>query len=344
MWEFLSGWFVGFTCCILFGFFLLARVDIFCSLFNIAPYPDVATTHHKITSKLKKLKRRLRQVRQAPIRPTDEPSIQDYLYTALSSQSTPEAYIGANAVFQRVFHYLSSVVASGVVDAEKFLNQKLKEVKKPIFLGDIIVTDMNMGEVLPLITHMRVLSYEPTEPLEFDFWVIYTGESHLCMVMELCLSYPVSRLAVLPIEVAISEVQFDAQIRCRLQDGRLDISFVEAPNFSFELSTEIGYLTTLKDLPHLKVALHSVLCTVFESLIYPKFHSISLNPATPQHTLPSHSSTNLHSAHPHSSSASRESGETSADHKASKDGPGHERVRERKARSVRRKKREKMPV
>jgi hypothetical protein len=46
--------------------------------------------------------------------------------------------------------------------------------------------------------------------------------------------------------------------------------------FAFELSTEIGWQTTLKDAPHIKQALASTVEAVFARMVFPQQHHVVL--------------------------------------------------------------------
>ena len=180
-------------------------------------------------------------------------------------------------LLQRLFYYAASLTSNGTVDLEAMLNEQLSKLKDiPDFLGAVVVTDINLGEVLPLITQLQITQWTQSQPVEFDFSVTYLGDAHICLATELQLNYPAIGFASLPIEIAVLDLRFDLHIHCVISEGKISVSLLEKPVVAFELSSEIGYANTLKDPPHLKVAINTMLDELLSKLIYPKQYTITL--------------------------------------------------------------------
>lgn len=107
----------------------------------------------------------------------------------------------------------------------------------------------------------------------------YKGDANLSLETEVLINFRERRVAALPIELAVSDIQVDGLVRralarrpCSRRSARgppqmhmyitpsvekpvVEIGFLEEPFIDFEVHSEIGDKITLKDVPHLRTVL-----------------------------------------------------------------------------------------
>ena len=70
----------------------------------------------------------------------------------------------------------------------------------------MIFHDFHIGTVLPVLHHIRVVSYTAGAPLAVQAELTYTGDAHASLQTCLCLNVPVAGLATLPVDLALSNL------------------------------------------------------------------------------------------------------------------------------------------
>jgi hypothetical protein len=101
----------------------------------------------------------------------ENPSHLDDLYF---SRLDPNAQ-WMNALLGRIFYNIYRSEWLHVYFMKKF-HRKTSKLKRPSFLSDVIVTDVQVGETIPLFSHIQLLNIQPTGELLLSAFLDYTGD------------------------------------------------------------------------------------------------------------------------------------------------------------------------
>lgn len=125
-----------------------------------------------------------------------------------------------------------------------------KPEDKPDALGNIVISDINMGAGLPLIDGIRVLSRSGDDSLHAEIGVRYTGGASFTISTELWMNWPTPKFAALPISLHASFDHFAGTLTasCYWRSStsfRVLIFFRAPPTFQLRIGSTIGHSTKL---------------------------------------------------------------------------------------------------
>jgi maintenance of morphology protein 1 len=168
---------------------------------------------------------RLRHKRSAALRvqpPTTTASILAKTYYNVSGHQ-PESLDWFNVlVAQTIAQLRADAQHDGAI--LKTLTDVLNGPQRPDFVGEIKVTEINVGEEYPIFSNCRIIPVEESDGVAGDsrlqarLDVDLSDGITLGVETKLVLNYPKPNSAVLPVALAVSVVRFSGTVRASFQD------------------------------------------------------------------------------------------------------------------------------
>lgn len=167
------------------------------------------------------------------------------------------------------------------------LNQKLHEIlnkpeDKPDALGDIVISDINMGNGLPSIDGIRVLSRAGDDSLHAEVGLRYDGGASFTISTELWMNWPTPKFAALPVSLNASFDHFAGTLTSSIYwrsttSFRLIVFFRVAPTFQLRIGSTIGHATKLVNVLQISSLLENVIYSfVNKELVFPNGFEIEV--------------------------------------------------------------------
>jgi len=167
------------------------------------------------------------------------------------------------------------------------IHQKLHEIlnkpeDKPDMLGNIVISDINLGTGLPLVDGIRVLSRGSDDSLHAEVGISYTGGASFTISTELWMNWPTPKFAALPISLNASFDHFSGTLNtsCYWRSSksfRLLIYFQSPPAFQLRIGSTIGHSTKLVNVLHVSSLLeNTIYAFVNKELVFPNGFEIEV--------------------------------------------------------------------
>lgn len=196
-----------------------------------------------------------------------------------------EAALWVDVLLQHCYYHFAQALhnVEGELKLEAYMNNMLADLKLPDTLGPINITDVKIGDSSPYISDVKIAAWsDESKTVDIEFGVVYAGNMHVCMESDIRINYPIPLMAQLPFEASLSNLRLDLIFRLTIDffspEMTVTIYTVAPANVAFDIHTEIGYQSTIKDVPHFKSILEPIVASAIDDLLlFPNKHEISLN-------------------------------------------------------------------
>jgi len=189
--------------------------------------------------------------------------------------------------------WLNTVAAAICVEAlsspllVESVHKKLHEIlnkpeDKPDVLGNIVISDINMGTGLPLIDGVRVLTRSTDDSLHAEVGIRYTGGASFTISTELWMNWPTPKFAALPVSLHASFDHFAGTLTtsCYWRSSssmRLLVFFRAPPDFQLRIGSTIGHSTKLVNVNQVSTLLENMIYSfVNKELVFPNGFEIDV--------------------------------------------------------------------
>lgn len=167
------------------------------------------------------------------------------------------------------------------------LHKKLHDIlnkpeDKPDVLGNIVISDINMGVGLPLVDGIRVLSRSNDDSLHAEVGIRYTGGASFTISTELWMNWPTPKFAALPVSLNASFDHFSGTLTasCFWRSStsfRLLVFFRAPPAFQLRIGSTIGHSTKLVNVLQVSSLLENMIYAfVNKELVFPNGFEIEV--------------------------------------------------------------------
>lgn len=167
------------------------------------------------------------------------------------------------------------------------IHKKLHEIlnkpeDKPDVLGNIVISDINMGGGLPLIDGVRVLSRGSDDSLHAEVGLLYTGGASFTISTELWMNWPTPKFAALPVSLNASFDHFAGTLTasCYWRSStsfRVLVFFRAPPAFQLRIGSTIGHSTKLVNVLQVSSLLeNTIYAFVNKELVFPNGFEIEI--------------------------------------------------------------------
>ena len=147
-----------------------------------------------------------------------------------------------NALLGRMFINVCKSKRFESIILKKF-NRKTSRLKKPFFIGDIIVKQVTIGDVLPMLGKCQLHSFEPSGEVNVSADLLYTGGFRVQVETTAKLDLPKMKPIVIPLVLAIIVRRIFGRILLRIKappTDRLWIGFYELPEMDLKIEPIIS--------------------------------------------------------------------------------------------------------
>jgi hypothetical protein len=192
--------------------------------------------------------------------------------------------------------WLNTIVSAICVEAlsspvlVENIHKKLHDIlnkpeDKPDVLGNIVISDINMGTGLPLIDGVRVLSRAHDDSLHAEVGVRYNGGASFTISTELWMNWPTPKFAALPISLHASFDHFAGTLTASCYwrsttSFRLLVYFRAPPVFQLRIGSTIGHSTKLVNVLQVSSLLENMIYAyVNKELVFPNGFEIEVEEA-----------------------------------------------------------------
>lgn len=157
-----------------------------------------------------------------------------------------------------------------------------KPEDKPDMLGNIVISDINMGTGLPLIDGVRVLSRSSDDSLHAEIGLRYNGGASFTISTELWMNWPTPKFAALPISLHASFDHFDGTLTasCNWRSStsmRMVVFFRAPPAFQLRIGSTIGHSTKLVNVLQVSALLeNTIYAFVNKELVFPNGFEVDI--------------------------------------------------------------------
>lgn len=231
---------------------------------------------------------------------SDNPQLASILEKTYYDVSThrPETLDWFNVlVAQTISQFRSeALVADNIYN---LLNEYLERLTLPDYLGEVRLTEVDIGDDFPIFSNCRIVHNSDSGRLEAKIDVDLADTLTLGIETNLVVNYPTHACAVLPVSLAVSMVRFlscltlslvntnDSIFAVTQQDAEAMLGtapgtalmFLFSPDFRLEFSTKslIGSRAKLQDVPKLSDIIQNRLRAWFtDRCIEPRFQIVKL--------------------------------------------------------------------
>jgi len=182
--------------------------------------------------------------------------------------------------------WLNTIAAAICVEAlsspllVESIHKKLHDIlnkpeDKPDALGNIVVSDINMGTGLPEIDGVRVLSRSNDDSLHMEIGLRYNGGASFTISTELWMNWPTPKFAALPVSLHASFDHFAGTLTasCYWKSSssmRAVVFFRSPPAFQLRIGSTIGHSTKLVNVLQVSSLLENMIYSfVNKELVFP---------------------------------------------------------------------------
>lgn len=157
-----------------------------------------------------------------------------------------------------------------------FVNGALKTGLPP-FLGDVRITELDLGRDYPLFNNCKVVSSTDSalgDGLEVQFDLDLKDRITIAFETQLLLNYPRPMVASLPVRASLSLVNLSGRVAVSVRSEPHEVTLQFAPDFAleFEVHSLLGARAQLCDVPKLGQMAESALRRAFaEQCVAPNF-------------------------------------------------------------------------
>ncbi|KAI7861504.1 hypothetical protein BDF14DRAFT_1868472 [Spinellus fusiger] len=225
--------------------------------------------------------------------------------TATTSQ-LPAAYITQRTYYDLVHHppestdWLNVLIGQAIMQYRKDANinqrlvyavdETLNGDARPNVLGPIHVTELNLGEELPIFSSARIRPSDGNGTMKAEIDFEYNDNITLGVETQVILNWPRQAFAALPVSLALSVIRFSGTLTIELVNPPETTTRPEKPleryiaisshsNFVLDLHVRslIGSRTKLEDIPKLTDLIATRLRNLYiDKLVYPNFVKVPI--------------------------------------------------------------------
>ena len=173
--------------------------------------------------------------------------------------ATPESCDWFNLLLAQLIHSLrsSAVHNSRILHLlSYFLNSPSR---KPSYIADILLTDLQLGSAFPIFSHPRILLHPDTKRLGVVMDFRYEDKLVLGIDTEVLVNWPRALLAAMPVSLSVSlrqcsgtlHLNFSSSSTHSLQDTFDTVCIAIDPDYVLDLrvKSQLGHRTKIRDLP-----------------------------------------------------------------------------------------------
>ena len=170
------------------------------------------------------------------------------------------------------------------------LDKVLNGPNKPSFLGDVRITEINLGEEFPMFSNCRICPFQQqpdTNRLQAEIDINLTDQITLGVDTKMYLNYPRTKFATLPIGLVVTIHQFQATLSCSFiprsasttDSSSTALTFSLLPGYRLNLGVRslVGSRSRLQDIPKIAQIVEARVKTWFvERCVEPRYQTVNL--------------------------------------------------------------------
>lgn len=123
------------------------------------------------------------------------------------------------------------------------LNRKTSRLRKPFFVGDVIVKQVELGTNIPLLSKCQLHSFEFSGEVNVSADILYTGGFQVVITTTARLELPKMKPIIIPLLLSILVQRISGRILLRIKappTDRIWIGFYELPNMHLKIDPIIS--------------------------------------------------------------------------------------------------------
>eukprot|EP01135_Chromosphaera_perkinsii_P004725 Nk52_evm36s294 gene=Nk52_evmTU36s294 len=157
----------------------------------------------------------------SPLDQADAPSELDLLLSSAHALFTSESCQWLNTILYRIFADiqcdldLHETLLNTIIMG---LNDPSQDGKKPSFVGDVNVSEFDLGSSIPIVQRIRLVAGRDGSPVDLNsemyvcMDIEYSGNAQLGIETELILNWPVPMSAALPVGLSVSIAKLEGVV------------------------------------------------------------------------------------------------------------------------------------
>lgn len=142
-----------------------------------------------------------------------------------------------NALLTRIFINSCMSINFEKVILEK-LNRKTLRLRKPFFVGDVTVKQVELGTNIPLLSKCQLHSFESSGEVNVSADILYTGGFQVIISTTARLELPKMKPIIIPLLLSITIQRISGRILLRIKappTDRIWVGFYELPNMNLKI-------------------------------------------------------------------------------------------------------------
>jgi len=127
--------------------------------------------------------------------------------------------------------------------AKGILIRKFEKIKKPDYIGDITLEDLNLGHEMINIKELSIIPSQIPNELIGEGDIFYSGGGSLTLSTEFYVNWPTYHFATVPVVVYVKLKSMHGRVHIYSPPdlySRFSLSFVELPKCEFEVNLKLG--------------------------------------------------------------------------------------------------------
>jgi len=191
-----------------------------------------------------------------------------------------ETCLWLNAVMTRVCSQALSSQQWMEACHDKLHEMLNNQEEKSDLLGDILITEINIGSRLPHINGIKLITAASADEMHALVDISYKGEASFVIQSEFWLNWPQKRFACLPFSLHVSLENFSGKLAFMHPSGTkpCTLFFLKTPEYTLKIGSIIGHNTKLVNAAKVsKVIQHMVKKLINQELVAPNGLCFSLH-------------------------------------------------------------------